>query len=95
MARAGVRGSDVGDDEPAWKMTRGEMIALMRAIVREERADAAPAEWLDTAQAAELLGVCTRQVLRLHRRDGLPCSWVGRLPRFNRAAVIAWMESRR
>lgn len=52
-------------------------------------------EWLDSRAVANLLGVCTRTVVHLARREELPSSRVGRLLRFQRADVDAFVAARR
>ena len=52
-------------------------------------------EWLDQAQAAEVLGVKRSTIPLLVKRDGLPCSRLGRLYRFKRAELDVWLARRR
>jgi excisionase family DNA binding protein len=46
---------------------------------------------LTLAQAAQLCQVGTGTVLRWVRENGLPCRGEGRIRRFSRAAVLAWL----
>ena len=55
--------------------------------------DAASTEAVLTAeQAAELLKVSTKTVLRLARDGDLPAHKVGRSWRFSRAALLGWLD---
>jgi excisionase family DNA binding protein len=74
--------------------------AQLRAIVRDAVADAfakatardAPHEVLTLEQVAELIGVHHRTVPRLVRNKGLPTlRRIGKLWRFKRADVMAWL----
>lgn len=75
--------------------TPEELRAIVRAEVRAalaEQREPEPAEWLDTAGAAELLGVHPRTIARMANRGELPCTRVGRLLRFERDELLAWLE---
>ncbi len=76
----------------------------LRTVVREEvagaLAKAGPAEnesdILDREQAAKLIGVTTRTIPRLVKRDGLPTlRRVGKLWRFRRSEVMAWLAAKK
>jgi excisionase family DNA binding protein len=47
---------------------------------------------LTLPQAARLCQVGTGTVLRWVRENGLPCRGEGRIRRFSRAAVLAWLQ---
>lgn len=72
-----------------------ELEALVQRAVRRalDERPAEPAEWLDTAAAADLLDVHPRTVTRLARSGELASSRVGKLWRFRRADVLAYLES--
>lgn len=53
--------------------------------------DASADAVLTAGQAAELLQVSTKTVLRLARDGGLPAHKVGRSWRFSRAAILSWL----
>lgn len=74
-----------------------ELRALVRDAVREalEGRVAEPAIWLDAKGAAELLNVNERTVARLAKRGELAYSRVGKLLRFERAAVVSYLEGKR
>lgn len=65
-----------------------------RVVARLLAARAETPEYLDAERAAALLGVSRRSLPQLVRRDGLPVHRVGRLYRFRRDEVIAWLERR-
>jgi hypothetical protein len=69
----------------------------VRRALEAQAANAAPEpEWLDTKGVAALLGVHPRSVPQYVRRDGLPCKRLGpKTVRYERAAVLAWIASRR
>jgi excisionase family DNA binding protein len=70
-------------------ITPDELRALVREAVREEMAakHVDPVEWIDATEAAKLLGVGTRTIQRLAKAGELPCTKLGTLLRFNRAAI--------
>lgn len=73
------------------------LYALRRGLCRKMRArgvsDEAPTEAVLTAeQAAQLLKVSTKTVLRLARGGDLPAHKVGRSWRFSRAALLGWLD---
>jgi excisionase family DNA binding protein len=81
--------------------TGGELVVVSRDDLREMIRDAVrealesgehDAEWLDAAGVAKLVKVHAGSVLRLVKTRGLPVHYVGRLARFNRAEVLAWMR---
>jgi len=85
--------------------TPDELRSIVRAAVEEVLAArtaasaAEPSEWIDTAVAAALLGVSTRQVAKMaasakDRPALLASSRVGRLLRFRRADVLAVLDRR-
>ena len=61
----------------------------------QRRPDHEPLEWLDTAGAAALLGVHPRTVTKAAKAGELPCARIGKLYRFRRADVIAYLEKGR
>jgi excisionase family DNA binding protein len=79
-------------------------VEQLRALVREELADALAKggpqdelhDILDREQAAKLIGVTTRTIPRLVERDGLPTlRRVGKLWRFRRTDVMAWLAAKK
>lgn len=74
-----------------------ELAQLVRDAVREaldgQRLDAG-GDWLDAAGAAELLRVHVRTIGNLAKRRDLPSSRVGRLLRFKRSDVLAYLAAR-
>ena len=78
-----------------------ELRALIRAAVddalaaRASAANEAPAEWLDARGAAAVLAVHPRTVAKLAKSGELPASRVGKLLRFRRADVAAFLERQR
>ena len=78
-----------------------ELAALVRAAVREgvsaalERARAPAVEWMDADAVARALGVHARTVTKLAKRGELPASRIGKLWRFARADVDAFLAARR
>lgn len=76
-------------------LAASEVEALVERVVDRLLAERAETpEYLDAEQAAALLGVSRRSLPQLVRRDGLPVHRVGRLYRFRRDAVVAWLEHR-
>jgi len=74
------------------RIVREQIDAALAA--RGPAANEQPSEWIDTAAAAALLGVSTRQVAKMaasakERPAALASSRVGRLLRFRRADVLA------
>lgn len=51
-------------------------------------------EYLTIDDVADLLKCSVRTVNYLRTNDGLPCVKLGRLVRFSREAVQAWLEER-
>lgn len=51
-------------------------------------------EWLDQTQAAVVLKVARSSIPLLVKRDGLPCSRLGRIYKFKRAELDAWLAAR-
>jgi excisionase family DNA binding protein len=66
------------------------------AIADSSPAELSPADLLAEDDAAEVLGVSpgTLQVWRSTKRYGLPYLKIGRLVRYRRADLLAWLESR-
>lgn len=74
--------------------------AVRRALDAQRDEPQLASEWIDTAAAAALLGVSTRQVAKLAasargRPALLASSRIGRLLRFRRADVLALLEGDR
>lgn len=68
----------------------------LRALVREElearaKADNEQPALLDTRQAARALGVCTKTLSALRKR-GMPCVFIGDIPKFDVADCIDWLK---
>ncbi len=51
--------------------------------------------WIGTAELSESIGVTVRTVYRLVETQGLPAYTVGRVIRFHRPEVDAWLSERR
>lgn len=66
--------------------------AVRRALA--DRAPAEPAEWLDAKSTAAELGVSPRQIAKLAKAGALPHAKVGKLLRFRRADVEAYLAKR-
>lgn len=64
--------------------------AVTQALDRQRHAGCD--EWLDTDEAARLLRVHTRTVAKLAKSGALPATRVGRLWRFRRSDVEAYMS---
>lgn len=85
--------------------TRGEFVALISEVVERcldrklaELRDAgidAPAEWLGTADAAEFLRCSTKHLGLMARRGDIPSTRLGRVLRFRRSDLDAYLEERR
>lgn len=66
--------------------------AVSRALAASRASSEPVAEWLDARGVAEMLGVHPRSVAQYVRR-GLPCRRLGpKTVRYERAAVVAWIE---
>lgn len=63
--------------------------AVRRALTASHRQEP---QWIDAEGAAALLGVHPRTVTRLAKSGRLASRRIGRLLRFERAAVLAWLE---
>lgn len=72
--------------------------ALVKAAVRDvlsEHANAGELEYLTAAQLARLLDVHPKTIAKLVERDGMPALPLGpREKRFQKAAVVRWLEER-
>ncbi len=76
-------------------LAASDVEALVEHVVDRLLAErAATPEYVDAEQTAALLGVSRRSLPQLVRRDGLPVHRVGRLYRFRRDEVVAWLERR-
>jgi excisionase family DNA binding protein len=76
-------------------LTSGELKRLVRDVVRSEMQAPAAPEYLSAEQVAEMVG-CTVESIRTYcSRDGLPCVRIGKLRRFHRGDILAWLEERR
>jgi len=73
---------------------RGIIRTEVRAALAELATTAAVPEWLNAKEAAALLGVHARTVAKLADAEELPHSRVGRLLRFRRADLVAFLERR-
>jgi excisionase family DNA binding protein len=75
---------------------RDELVAIVREAVREEltQAPMVESQYLDADRLATLLGVARSSIPQLVKREGLPTIRLGRLYRFRRSEVIAWLEER-
>ncbi len=80
-------------------LTPEELHELVTSAVRAELAKVRPepeSEIMTCEQVAELLGVHTRTVRHLIRDEGLPpLRRIGKLWRFRRSDVLAWMANRK
>lgn len=84
---------------PAVVLTRDDLDALLVRAAEEGAKRALDArghadEWLDQTQAAEVLKCARSSIPLLVKRDGLPCSKLGRLYKFKRAELDAWLATR-
>lgn len=76
-------------------LSPSDVEALVTRVVERVLADRSEIpEYLDAEQAAGLLGISRRSLPQLVRRDRLPVHRVGRLYRFRRDEVVAWLERR-
>jgi hypothetical protein len=80
-----------GDSAPAFTVTRGELVGMMRQACEEARA-AGAALLVDRQGLARLLDCSAGQVDALRKR-GLPTTMVGQLPRFEPPRVIEWLRA--
>lgn len=69
----------------------GRIEAAVRRALDERRATG-DTVWLDTAAAAELLGVHPRTVTKLAKSGELPSSRIGKLWRFRRRDIEAFLD---
>ncbi|WP_157069752.1 helix-turn-helix domain-containing protein [Sandaracinus amylolyticus] len=80
-------------------VTTEELAALLESAVRRAldslEGRSAALEWLDAAAAAELLRVHPRTIGKLVRQQGLPAHRIGKLYRFERRELLAWIEKHR
>lgn len=76
-------------------LTIGGLKQLVREAVREELKTPVAPEYLSAEQVAELIGCGVESIRTYCTRDGLPCVRIGKLRRFQRADVLAWLEERR
>lgn len=84
---------------PAILISLADLEAVIERAVARALDAHAPREdepqWLTTREVAELIGVQPRSVPQLVKR-GLPVRKIGpKTSRFERAAVVAWIEGRR
>ena len=81
-------------DRPLVVLAADRLAELIESAVEKGIAAHEPnlrSEWIDSAAAAELLGVHRRTVIKLAARRALPSSRIGRLLRFRRADVEAFL----
>ena len=65
---------------------------IRSALAERATTDDRPSAWLNARGVAEMLGVHPRSVAQYVRR-GLPCRRLGpKTVRYERAAVVAWIE---
>jgi len=84
----------MADAAPWVVLRRDELEEMLERAVRRGRELGPADEWLTADQAAELLGVKRETVVTYARRDGLPCSYAGKVPMFRRDRLHAWLEAR-
>lgn len=85
----------MGNHEGMVLITAAELDQLVRKAVRDELAQGSTTpDYLTTEQVAELLGCVRESVSTYCTRDGLPCVRIGRIRRFRREDVLAWLEER-
>lgn len=90
-----TRAQNDNDDKLLVTLTSGQLKQLVRDVVRAEMQAPAAPEYLSTEQVAEMIG-CTVESIRTYcSRDDLPCVRIGKLRRFHRGDVLAWLEERR
>ena len=66
--------------------------AVRRALREVVPAPEPVADWLDAEGAAALLGVCSRTLKKRAGEGEIPSSRVGRLWRFSRADLVAYLK---
>ena len=69
---------------------------LVRSAVAEAlagRVEQVTSDWVDAAGAAAILGVHVRTIGNLAKRRDLPSTRVGRLLRFRRADLVAYLAA--
>lgn len=85
--------------EPIVMLTTDQLRTLVREEVSAALASTSPRDESDVMsceQCAELVGVHPNTIAKLIERDGLPeLRRVGKLRRFSRRAVIAWLDGRK
>lgn len=91
--------NDPRPDEMLVTMTIGQLRAIVRGEVEEVVRAAlaqvgAPSPIMTTAEAAQMLSLCTKTVLRLVDAGELPATRIGTQWRFMRADVEAFVASR-
>jgi excisionase family DNA binding protein len=73
-----------------------ELEALVARAIAAAMPSQPASDWLTSEDAAKLVGVCTKTLLKLRRTAGLPAHEPAPgLVRFRRSEVEAWMERRR
>jgi len=89
--------NDNDPDALAVTLTQAQLRSLVREAVREElgKGASAPPEYLSTDEVATLIGCTTVSIAKYCERDGMPCVRIGRMRRFLRDDVLAWLEERR
>ena len=66
----------------------------LRAVLEDRHRASSADDWLDTTGVAAMLGVHARTVTTLARNGQLPAHRLGKLWRFKRSDVDAWLEGR-
>jgi excisionase family DNA binding protein len=82
-------------DKMIVQLTLSELHSAIREAVREEIGALRPPDYMTPDQVAAVLGCATESVSTYCTRDGLPCVKIGRIRRFVREDVVAWLDERR
>jgi len=74
----------------------GELADVIESAVRralEESGHTPADEWLDAEAAAEVIGVCSRTLIKRAKAGELPSSRIGKLWRFRRADLDEYLRA--
>jgi excisionase family DNA binding protein len=78
--------------EPAFTLTVPELEALIRKCIREEHVERDSVSYLTLAEAAKLLKLSTKTLLKRIKDKALPAERVGREWRFEKSKLVAAMR---
>jgi len=91
-----TKAANDNDDGMIVTLTRTQLKTLVREAVREELDRGhVHAEYLNAEDVARMLACTPESVAKYAKRDGLPHVRVGKLRRYLREDVLAWLEERR